>query len=117
VRVSREFKANFDLVARHFRLVELGELEEAKEAVRRDPEVASTCFAAMAVWVRLQASDAPYISRLPTITPEQIDAKNSKFNQARQRGIVRDVRGTGRNDSVGALEFRRARQGEKPEST
>jgi hypothetical protein len=82
VRVSREFKANFDTVARYYGLADLGELEEAKEAARRDPEAAATCFAALVVWVRLQASDAPYISRLPTITPEEIYAKTSRINQA-----------------------------------
>lgn len=75
MRVSREFKANFDTVARHFKLAELEELEAAKEAVRRDPEGAQSCFAAMAVWVRLQAIVPQVKSILPTITPAQIDAR------------------------------------------
>lgn len=111
VRVSREFKANFDLVARHFNLVDMGELEAAKEAVRRDYESAATCFEAMGAWVRAQAVEVPSSTALPIITPQQIDAKTSQLNQARQRGIVRDVRGTGRNDSLGAQQFRGAREG------
>ena len=74
MRVSREFKANFDLVARFFRLAELGELEDAKEAVRRSPETAVICFAAMGQWVRLQQSNPPSVTRLPTITQAQINA-------------------------------------------
>lgn len=71
MRVSREFKANFNLVARFFHLAELGELEQAKEAVRRDPEEAVTSFAAMAAWVRLQSVVPKTGTSLPTITDEQ----------------------------------------------
>jgi hypothetical protein len=116
VRVSREFKQSFDLVARYFRLEELGELEQAKEAVRRNPDDATISFAEMARWVRLQAVTPASETSLPVITADQIDAKTSQLNQTRQRGIMRNVRGTGRNDSVGALEFRRAREGKVTES-
>jgi hypothetical protein len=116
LRVSREFKANFDLVAKYYGLLELGELDAAKEAVRRDPEGAQSCFAAMAVWVRLQESIQPSVTSLPTITAQQIDAQTSRINQAGKGRELRDVLGSGRNDSVGALEFRRAREGKKPES-
>jgi hypothetical protein len=115
VRVSREFKANFDMVARYYGLAEAGELELAKEAVRRSPEDAATCFAALGAWVRLHAMEVESVTNLPVVTESEIDAKTSQLNQARQRGIVRDVRGAGRNDSVGALEFRRAREGKVTE--
>lgn len=116
MRVSREFKQNFDVVAKWFDLAALGELEEAKECVRRDPEGAATCYAAMGAWVREQSVCPQVRTSLASITREQIDAQTSKLNQARQRGIVRDVRSSGRNDSVGALEFRRAREGKVTES-
>jgi len=51
-RVSREFLKQFDLVARHYRLAELGELEEAKAAARGDMESAEKCFAALAAEIR-----------------------------------------------------------------
>lgn len=72
MRVSREFKQNFDLVARYYGLAEAGELEEAKEAVRRNPESAVICFAAMAQWVRNQQVRPTSVTRLPTITDEQM---------------------------------------------
>jgi hypothetical protein len=111
VRVSREFKQSFDLVARYFRLEELGELDQAKEAIRRNPADAVLSFAEMARWVRLQAVTPPSETRLPSVTREAIDAQTSRINQAGKGRELRDVRGTGRNDSVGALEFRRAREG------
>jgi hypothetical protein len=48
VKVSKQFAADFEDVARHYRLRELGEYDEAKEAARRDIEAAKMCFAAMA---------------------------------------------------------------------
>ena len=56
MRVSREFKAHFDRVARHYLLAELGELEEAKEAVRRDPEGAATYYKLEAERLRAQGA-------------------------------------------------------------
>jgi hypothetical protein len=116
VRVSREFKANFDLVARFFRLEELGELDQAKEAVRRNPDDAAISFAEMARWVRLQAVTPAYETLLPVITADQINDQTSRINQAGKGRELRDVRGAGRDDSVGAQQFRRARQGKVTES-
>jgi hypothetical protein len=65
MRVSKAFKADFDLVVRHFRLAELGELEDAKEAVRRSPETAAICFAEMGRWVRDQSRVPNVATTLP----------------------------------------------------
>jgi hypothetical protein len=48
VMVSKQFAADFEAVARHYRLRELGEYDEAKEAARRGIEAAKVCFAAIA---------------------------------------------------------------------
>lgn len=47
-----EFVADFMLVAQHYLLAELGELEEAKEAARKDMANAERCFAALAAEIR-----------------------------------------------------------------
>lgn len=114
MRVSKQFKADFDLVARHFNLAELGELEDAKDAVRRDPEGAMACFAAMGADLRVAPRTAA--TGLPTITREEIDAEIRKAHAASKRGIVRDVRSGGRNNRMGALESGGARKGKVTES-
>lgn len=48
VRVSKQFAEDFELVATHYRLKELGEYEISKECARRDPENAAISFALMA---------------------------------------------------------------------
>lgn len=47
-RATREFVADFDLVAAHYRLEELGEMEEAKACARNDMANAIPCYAALA---------------------------------------------------------------------
>lgn len=46
--VSKQFADDFEAVAKHYRLRELGQYEEAKAAARRDLDSAEVCFAAMA---------------------------------------------------------------------
>ncbi|HEY6020594.1 MAG TPA: hypothetical protein VIY48_12100 [Candidatus Paceibacterota bacterium] len=46
--VSKQFSNDFESVAKHYKLRELGQYEEAKAAARRDLESAAVCFAAMA---------------------------------------------------------------------
>jgi hypothetical protein len=48
VTVTKQFSDDFALVAAHYKLAELGELEEAKATARADLESAIVCFAAMA---------------------------------------------------------------------
>lgn len=43
-----KFVADFMLVANHYKLAELGELEEAKQAARDDMDAAVISYAAMA---------------------------------------------------------------------
>lgn len=52
VKVSRKFVADFETVATHYKLRELGEFELAKEAARRDIEAAQEAFAAIAAEIR-----------------------------------------------------------------
>ncbi len=47
-KVSKTFAANFEVVAAHYRLKELGEIEEAKNAAREDIENAEVCYALLA---------------------------------------------------------------------
>lgn len=48
VSASKQFADDFEAVAEHYKLRELGQYEEAKQAARRDIEAAEVCFAAMA---------------------------------------------------------------------
>lgn len=48
VKASKQFVANFEVVATRYKLRELGEHDEAKAAARRDMENAEVCFAKMA---------------------------------------------------------------------
>lgn len=52
VIVSRKFVADFETVAAHYNLRELGEFELAKEAARQDLEAAQETFAAIAAEIR-----------------------------------------------------------------
>lgn len=52
VKVSRQFREDFELVTKHYRLPELGELELARAAVRRDTASAITTYARLADAVR-----------------------------------------------------------------
>lgn len=109
MRVSREFKANFDLVAKHYRLAELGELDDAKDAVRRDPEGAHACFAAMGAWVRQQAVSPKVRTSLAIITQAEIDERPRAYGpccRARLHSLLASARrgepGTGPSHSGGA---------------
>lgn len=96
MRVSREFKTAFDLVARYFRLEELGELEQAKEVVRRNPDDAAISFAEMACWVRLQAVTPASKTNLPVITQAEIDARPRAYGPccaARLHSLLASKRG------------------------
>jgi len=46
--VPRQFAADFDTVASHYKLRELGQYDEAKAAARADLDNAIVCFRAMA---------------------------------------------------------------------
>ena len=50
--VPREFVDNFEIVATHYKLRELGEYEAAKLAARGDMENAITTFASLAKEIR-----------------------------------------------------------------
>lgn len=52
VKVTKQFQQDFMLVAKHYMLEELGELETAKQAARGDMENAEICYAAMAKEIR-----------------------------------------------------------------
>ena len=52
VKVSRQFREDFDVVAKFYKLAELGELETARAAVRRDKPAAIVTFARLADAVR-----------------------------------------------------------------
>jgi hypothetical protein len=52
VQATRAFKADFDLVARHYHLSELGELETAKQCARADMSNAIISYSAMAKEIR-----------------------------------------------------------------
>lgn len=52
VKVSRKFVADFETVATRYKLLELGEYADAKEAARRDIEAAQEAFAAIAAEIR-----------------------------------------------------------------
>lgn len=52
VMVSKQFVADFELVAEHYRLRELGEYDDAKQAARQDLVAAAEAFAAMADEIR-----------------------------------------------------------------
>lgn len=93
MRVSREFKQHFDLVAKHFGL-EGDDLDAAKEAVRRDPEGAATCYAAMGNWVRQQSVVPAIQTSLPVITRDEIDARRPVQSPARAGMAVPGVRKT-----------------------
>ena len=47
MRVSREFKESFDKVCQHYGFTD-EEIEDVKEAIRRDYENAKVCYAAIA---------------------------------------------------------------------
>jgi len=49
---NRQLVQDFDLVAEHYGLKELGEYDEARQAARNDIESAKICFAAMAAKIR-----------------------------------------------------------------
>lgn len=51
-RATREFVSDFELVATHYQLRELGEYETAKQVARNDLDNAVPCFAAMAAHIR-----------------------------------------------------------------
>lgn len=48
VMASKQFVADFEAVAVHYKLRELGQYDEAKAAARRDMPNAIVCFASMA---------------------------------------------------------------------
>lgn len=48
IKVPRQFHADFDLVAAHYKFRMLGQYEEAREAARGDIESAITTYAAIA---------------------------------------------------------------------
>lgn len=50
--VSKRFAADFETVATHYSLRELGEYETAKTAARQDLEAAQETFAAIAAEIR-----------------------------------------------------------------
>lgn len=52
VMVSKRFAADFETVAAHYNLRELGEYADAKEAARRDIEAAQEAFAVIAAEIR-----------------------------------------------------------------
>lgn len=52
VTVSKQFVADFEAVAAHYNLRELGEYETAKIAARQDLEAAQEAFAAIAAEIR-----------------------------------------------------------------
>lgn len=52
IKATKKFKADFMLVAKHYMLAELGELETAKQAARNDMANAEICYAAMAKEIR-----------------------------------------------------------------
>lgn len=52
ISVSRQFAADFETVATHYSLRELGEYETAKTAARRDIEAAQEAFAVIAAEIR-----------------------------------------------------------------
>ena len=52
VKVPRQFREDFDVVAKFYKLAELGELETAKAAVKRDTQAAIVTFARLADAVR-----------------------------------------------------------------
>lgn len=52
VKMPKQFVADFNLVAGFYRLAELGELETAREAVKRDTEAAIVTYARLADCVR-----------------------------------------------------------------
>ena len=56
VSVPREFAENFERVAEHFQLRELGEYELAKKVAREDIENAVPCYAAMAAQIDREAN-------------------------------------------------------------
>lgn len=57
-KVTKQFANDFELVAEHYGLNELGEYEEAKQAARHDLEVAQVSFAAMAHEIKNQRGEA-----------------------------------------------------------
>lgn len=52
VSVPRAFVADFETVANFYRLAELGELEDARSAVKRDTQAAIVTYARLAEAVR-----------------------------------------------------------------
>ena len=54
VSVPRAFVADFECVAKHYKLEELGELADAKAAVKRDLENAIISFEVMATECRAE---------------------------------------------------------------
>jgi len=52
VKVSKQFQDDFMLVAAHYMLDELGELETAKQAARNDMAAAEVCYASLAAEIR-----------------------------------------------------------------
>lgn len=52
VKVPKQFMADFNLVAGFYQLAELGELDDARAAVKRDTEAAIATYARLADAVR-----------------------------------------------------------------
>jgi hypothetical protein len=57
--VPRKFRDDFELVAHHYRLRELGEYELAKQAARDDLETAIVTFARLAVGAKTDRMETP----------------------------------------------------------
>lgn len=57
-KATRQFSEDFELVAAHYRLKELGEYDEAKRAARNDLEAAQVSFAAMAQEIKTTKGSA-----------------------------------------------------------
>ena len=53
ITATREFADDFQLVAKHFKLSELGEIETAKQCARDDMSNAIVSYAAMAKEIRI----------------------------------------------------------------
>jgi len=52
VKATKQFQHDFMLVANHYMLAELGELETAKQAARNDMAAAEVCYASLAAEIR-----------------------------------------------------------------
>ena len=63
VTVTKQFSDDFELVATHYKLKELGQYDEAKKAARADLDTAIVTFASLAQEVRYQPDDYDTITR------------------------------------------------------